>query len=149
MLANKARKQIERKQLATKPKVFPVSKVELFINNAQIVKNHNRVINRAWTTGALRQYMQNKYNWKYQVSDNIDWFTLNRCILSQPTHIQLWITRYQHEWLPLHAQHFMNTPSNVCPICNDGPETSAHFQKCEHNEEKYASSFQKFSKIWK
>ena len=119
-LANEA-KQMRR--INSPPQtVYFRSNAVLFINGNMITKNYSKAIQRASTTGYLRQYLEDKYAWRNDICDIIDWFAfkqdLNRLTLTQ----QLWATKFVHRWLPLLGEQHSQSPDIECPLCK-GEET--------------------------
>ena len=117
------------------------------VNPNLITKQFPKTIQRAWTTGDLRSYLESKYSWDSTICDHIDWFSFGRGILKLTRHQQHWATKFLHRWLPLLGENHQHNVTKQCPICTEANKTHEHFIQCTHNKEKMNTLADKISRI--
>eukprot|EP00957_Ditylum_brightwellii_P211260 15365961-Ditylum_brightwellii.AAC.1 len=67
-----ARKNLTWTQQNEPPPVYPASKIAVYVNNGMITRNMNREIQQAYTAIALREYMNQQFNWNRSTANIVD-----------------------------------------------------------------------------
>eukprot|EP00978_Attheya_sp_CCMP212_P036800 scaffold169524_cov56-Attheya_sp.AAC.1 len=80
---------------------YPASKVMLYIRGQPITRNIAREIRFTWTSQDLRQYMTDKFNWKENTADLIDWYSHGSTLKSYAYYQHLFCVKLIHERLPV------------------------------------------------
>ena len=112
----------------------PYGRAYLMINNALVTKQFHRAITRAWCTSDLRTYITNKFNWRPDICDDLDWCSFGSALTTQTVSFRTWTIKYVHDWLPLNMAKHIHSDNVMCPICNNTQETPYHFLFCQHYE---------------
>eukprot|EP00978_Attheya_sp_CCMP212_P037101 scaffold172824_cov47-Attheya_sp.AAC.1 len=80
---------------------YPASKVMLYIRGQPITRNIAREIRFAWTSQDLHQYMTDKFNWKENTADLIDWYSHGSTLKSYAYYQYLFCVKLIYERLPV------------------------------------------------
>ena len=114
--------------------IYMHSNAMLFIDGKMRTKHYAKAIQRASTTGNLRQYLEKKFQWEPGVCDDIDWFAFKQGFQRLTMIQQFWATKFVHKWLPLLGESHSQSSVQQCPLCKRTNETWNHFIECTHNE---------------
>jgi len=81
-------------------------------------------------------YLQAKFQWNNSPSTTIQWQIMQLVLRHFKRPDQKTLTKFIHEWLPLHDRYNINSASklHLCPSCYSQSETVQHFLTCaQHN----------------
>eukprot|EP00957_Ditylum_brightwellii_P111562 8509630-Ditylum_brightwellii.AAC.1 len=76
--------------------ITPV-KTYLYINSTPIVKGYHNKIIQAWSTQDLREYITEKFGWKSNTSDLVEWKLSSNLYSNKKFSEKCCITRYAHK----------------------------------------------------
>jgi ribonuclease HI len=80
----------------------------------------------------LETYLMKDNSWTLDVFRMINWKSLATALKSLTYHRRTTISKFMHEWLPVHRQlyRYRDVDSDECPSCRGRNETSNHVLRC-------------------
>jgi hypothetical protein len=115
---------------------YPSSQCTLYINGEAVNRAYRSYMRRAYSSHDAREYLMTKYKWDFATCEGIDWYSHGTAIKSLPYNQLRFVQRHIIDWLPLNNRLFERgrIPSNLCTLCDEGPETERHYLHCTKNK---------------
>jgi len=114
--------------------LFPSSYPHLQINKHTIIRQLQSNLREAATRPAYHRYLNKKYDWTDNQTDQIQWHTFRLAYNRLNKQERKLIAKFNHNWLPLQTSHHIQSTSEqqLCPSCRGHTETNDHFLQCTH-----------------
>eukprot|EP00957_Ditylum_brightwellii_P188488 14349779-Ditylum_brightwellii.AAC.1 len=120
-----------------KGEIYPTTPMRayLYINGMPIVKDYCNKIMEAWSTQDLSEYLTEKFGWKSNTSDLVEWKLSSNLHSNKKFSEKRFITRYAHKILHFLALKSTVISTKICPYCQATNETLQHLLYCHANKE--------------
>jgi hypothetical protein len=123
----------------TKPEIKVSTRhVHLKIGDIFITRESQRWLMETSGKIPIQKYYQDKYGWKKQTFDLIDWELQRQVLNSYELNDQKRILKFVHGWLPTNSQLHRERQSTSprCPLCHYIQEDEIHLFQCLHPMQK-------------
>eukprot|EP00957_Ditylum_brightwellii_P097431 7420785-Ditylum_brightwellii.AAC.1 len=113
----------------------------LHINGMPIMKDYHNKIIQALPAQDLREYITEKFEWKSNTSDLVEWKLSGNLYSNKKFSEKPFITRYAHKIPPFLALKSTVAPTKTCTCCRATNVTPQHFPHCHTNKEAQAEFY--------